>query len=57
MAVSVLCLFLVMQWFGMWSVIVASTGRTHLPFEFVCVFVFLKHLTNSSRHAETVTQL
>ena len=32
MAVSVLCLFLAVQWVGLLSVIVALPGHTHMPF-------------------------
>ena len=38
-AVSVLCLFLVVQWFGIRSMVVASTGQTHLLLECECACV------------------
>ena len=34
MAVSVLCLFLMVPWVGMWSLIVAFPGHTHMFFDY-----------------------
>ena len=34
-AISVLCLFLAVSWAGLWSVIVAFPGHTHLHFNHV----------------------
>ena len=48
--VSVLCLFLAVPWVGLWSVIVAFPGHTHLlfePFSFTSAMFLYLYLSRS----------